>query len=301
MRVLIAEDSILVRRMLAAVLKKCGYEVVEATNGVEAWDVLLQPDAPKLVVLDWMMPEMDGLEVVRRVRAFKFPQQPYIIMLTSMSEKADIIDGLDAGADDYLTKPFDAGELHARIEVGRRLTEMQAALLESQKSLDYQATHDSLTGLLNRRVILDQLQKELACARRHDNALAVGICDIDHFKKINDTYGHQTGDEALCGVTQILRENLREYDSVGRLGGEEFLVIVPMKAGTDCTFLLDRLCARVAESKITTRSGALSVTVSIGVALAAAGKTVDEILGAADAALYRAKEQGRNRVVYAAQ
>ncbi len=154
-----------------------------------------------------------------------------------------------------------------------------------------------MTGLLNRRAILDHLHKELARARRHGDALAVGMCDIDHFKAINDTYGHQTGDEVLCTLTQILSGSLREYDAVGRMGGEEFLVITPLKAMIDPMPLFERLRQQVAERRMTTRSGELSVTVSIGVASVTAGNTVDELLGAADAALYRAKAQGRNRVV----
>lgn len=219
-------------------------------------------------------------------------------MLTAKGEKTDIITGLDAGANDYLAKPFDFGELRARVEVGRRLVEVQEALIESREALAHQATHDPLTGMLNRRAILDHLHKELARAERHGDALAIGMCDIDHFKHINDTYGHQAGDDALRGLSKILSESLRNYDSVGRIGGEEFLVITPLKVGVDCISLFDRLRLRVAESKITTKSGALSITVSIGVAFAAAGSTVDEILEAADRAMYRAKNDGRNRVVH---
>jgi diguanylate cyclase (GGDEF)-like protein len=298
MRILIAEDDFTSRTVLAGVLEKSGHEVVETVNGAAAWDALQQPDAPRLVILDWMMPEMDGLEVLRRIRGLETDQPPYIIMLTTKGEKADIIAGLDAGANDYLAKPFDAGELRARVEVGQRMVEMQATLIESRAALAHQATHDPLTRLLNRWAILDRLREELARAGRRGDLLAVGICDIDHFKQVNDAHGHQTGDDVLCGLAQILRESLREYDSVGRMGGEEFLMIVPTKAGMDCIPIFGRLCVRVSESKITTRSGVLSVTVSIGVACAAFESTVDGILGAADAALYRAKSEGRNRVVH---
>jgi len=297
MKILIAEDDFTSRTVLAGVLKKSGHEVVVTVSGAVAWDVLQQSDAPRLVILDWLMPEMDGLDVVRRVRALQTDRPPYIIMLTIRDEKADIIAGLDAGANDYLAKPFDPGELIARVEVGRRMVEMQDALIESKKALEHQATHDSLTGMLNRRAICDQLQKELAHAERHGDRLVVGMCDIDHFKQVNDRYGHQTGDEVLCGLAQILSENLRKYDSVGRIGGEEFLLIMPMKAKTDPIPLVDRLCMRIAESRIATRSGELSITVSIGVSCQKAGATVDEILMAADTALYQAKNNGRNRVV----
>jgi len=300
MQILIAEDDFTSRAVLVAILKKQGYEVVATVNGAEAWKVMQQPDAPKLAILDWMMPEMDGIEVCRRIRTLEINQPPYIIMLTSKDEKANIIAGLEAGADDYLVKPYHPGELGARVRVGLRMIEMQAALIESRQALAHEAAHDPLTGILNRRAVLDQLQKELARAARHGDAVAVGMCDVDHFKQVNDTYGHQAGDEVLWGLVQVLSENLRKYDSLGRMGGEEFLVIAPIKAGTDCTSIFDRLCARIAESTIATRSGVLSVTVSIGVTCVTAGGMVDDVLSAADAALYQAKREGRNRVVYAA-
>ena len=299
MRILVADDDSTSRTVLAGVLKKAGHEVQAAVNGAEAWRVLRQPGAPALVILDWMMPGMDGPEVVRRIRALETDTPPYVLMLTSRGEKTDIIAGLDAGANDYLAKPFDPGELRARVEVGRRLVEMQAALIASREALAQQATHDPLTGLLNRRAILDKLHQELSRASRIGGAWAVGMCDIDHFKQVNDTYGHLTGDEVLCGLARILSESLRPYDSTGRMGGEEFLVIAAMQEQTDPEVIFDRLCLRVAESKMTTRSGELSVTLSIGVARGAAGITVDGILEAADAAMYQAKNEGRNRVVHA--
>ncbi|RJP93699.1 MAG: diguanylate cyclase [Desulfobacteraceae bacterium] len=295
MRILIAEDDCTTRKTLAGVLKKNGHEVLEAVNGAEALQSMQPPDAPDLAIVDWIMPEMEGLEVLRRVRAIQTDRPIYIIMLTIKGDKADIIAGLEAGADDYLPKPFDHGELSARVEVGRRLLEMQGKLIEARNALAHEATHDPLTGMLNRRAILNHLHKELSRARRHGGLLGIGMCDIDHFKRVNDTYGHQTGDEVLCGLTHILSESIREYDSLGRMGGEEFLVITPMKAGTDPASVFDRLCTQVAESPITTRSGALSVTLSIGAAYATAESTVDELLEAADAALYRAKKEGRNR------
>ncbi|MBM9536348.1 GGDEF domain-containing response regulator [Desulfobulbus alkaliphilus] len=299
MRILIAEDDFTSRAMLAAVLRKSGHEVLEAGNGAEAWEMLQQPQAPKLVIVDWMMPELDGLELVRLVRSLPTDHPPYLIMLTAKGEKADIITGLDAGANDYLGKPFDPGELRARVEVGSRMIEMQAALIASREALVHQATRDPLTGMFNRRAILDHLDKELAHARRHGELLAVGMCDIDHFKRINDTHGHQTGDEVLCSLTQIFKHSLRQHDTVGRMGGEEFLVVSTMQAGADCRLPFDRIRQLVADSRIATRSGDLAITLSIGVALAGSGATVDTLLEASDLALYRAKGAGRNRVVLA--
>ena len=194
MRILIAEDDITSRCMLAAVLKIAGHEPVETINGLEAWQVLQKSDAPRLVILDWMMPEMDGLEVLRRVRAQPTELPPYILMLTSKTDKTEIIAGLDAGANDYLTKPFDPGELRARIEVGCRMVEMQDELVKSREALAHQANHDPLTGMLNRRAILDQLHRELARAGRHADVLSAGICDIDHFKSISHIPALSTSD-----------------------------------------------------------------------------------------------------------
>lgn len=297
MRVLIAEDDFTSRTVLVGVLKKEGHEVIATINGADAWNAMQQPDAPALVILDWMMPGMDGREVLRRIREVETDRPPYVIMLTTKGEKADIVTGLDAGANDYLSKPFDPGELRARIEVGRRMLEMQAALLESREKLAHQATHDPLTGLPNRRAILDRVRAELARAERNGDLLVVGVCDIDHFKQINDTYGHQTGDDVLCGLSKILSDGIRSYDAVGRMGGEEFLVITPMKTGVDWAAEFSRLCSRVADSKIATRSGPIAITISIGVAcVAGVVSGVDELIEAADAALYKAKNEGRNRV-----
>jgi len=298
MKILIADDDSTFRSVLAGVLDKQGHEVISTEDGEAAWRVMKEPDAPRLAILDWVMPGMDGLEVVRRVRARPTDRPPHLILLTSKTKMAELIAGLDAGANDYLTKPFDPGELRARIAVGRRVVELEDALIASRDIMAHQATHDPLTGLLNRRAILEQLHKELARTQRQGDLLAVGMCDLDHFKQVNDTYGHQTGDDVLCGLARTLNESVREYDSVGRMGGEEFLVIMPMRACSDCVSVFNNLCAQVADTRLKTRSGFLSITVSIGVVCAAAESTVDEILEASDAAMYRAKAEGRNRVVF---
>ncbi len=298
MLVLISDDDLTTRTLLAGVLEKNGYEVVKTAGGTEALTVLNQPEAPQLVVLDWMMPGMDGLQVIEKVRSGKIDRPPYIILLTAKTEKSSIITGLERGADDYLTKPFDTGELLARVGVGRRFVEMREALVESRKALEYQATHDPLTGMLNRRATLEQLQKEINRAARHGGSIAVGMCDIDNFKVVNDRFGHQAGDEILVGFSSTLMESLREYDTVGRIGGEEFLVITPMRPGSGYRTVFERLLKTVAARRIPTRSGTLSVTVSIGVACAKSATSVDMLLEAADSALYKAKEAGRNRVVF---
>jgi len=299
MRILIAEDGLTSRTVLTAVLKKYGHEVEVTVNGAEAWKAMQQPDAPSLAILDWMMPEMDGLEVCRHIRARETDQPPYLIMLTTKAEKLDIVTGLEAGADDYLAKPYDPGELHARIEVGRRILELQANLRAARDTLAHEATHDFLTGVYNRRAILSILLRELSRAQRTKDSLAIGICDIDHFKKINDVYGHIVGDEVLCGFVRLVSGNLRPYDFLGRFGGEEFVVITPGIKENDLTAIYERIRAAVADNPISTSAGEVSIAVSIGVTEWKGSEKEDELLLAADSALYRAKSLGRNQVGYA--
>jgi two-component system cell cycle response regulator len=299
MRILIAEDDLTSRAMLTAVLRKWGYEPVVTENGVQALAAAQQPDAPALMLLDWNMPEMDGLEVIRRIRAVETPTPPYIIMLTSKGDKASVVAGLDAGASDYIPKPHDSLELRARLKVGQRLLELQAHLVEARDALAHQAMHDHLTGTMNRRAILDALARELARATREDAVLSIGMCDIDHFKRINDTHGHMVGDEVLRGLVRRLQSGLREYDYLGRWGGEEFLLIVLGAPEALGSRPYERARALVAGSPFPTTAGNVSLTVSIGAAFWNGVGTVDELLAAADRALYQAKDQGRDRVCLA--
>ena len=301
MNILIAEDDFISRSILTAILKKWGFDPVATADGLAAWRALQGPDAPRLALLDWSMPGMDGLEVCRRLRESGSCNPPYVILLTARDEKGDIVQGLEAGANDYVAKPFDNEELRARIGVGQRMLEMQSHLLEAQDALSHQATHEFLTGVFNRRAILDRLAQEISRAKRENTSLSIGMCDIDHFKNINDAYGHQAGDEALVIFTRCIQDRLRDYDSLGRYGGEEFLVIAPGSEGHSGESLYERLRAGVADAKITTKAGMASLTISIGVAPGTGQSTVDALLAAADAALYQAKADGRNRVVYASR
>lgn len=298
MRILIAEDSPNFRDMLGHILTRNGYEVVKTSDGTEALSAMLSADAPRIAVLDWMMPKMDGLEVVRRLRSAETDRHAYIIILTAKDDKSDVVEGLGAGANDYLSKPIDKGELLARVAVGRRMIELENALIESREALTLQATCDFLTGILNRRAIFDQLNREIARLARNGGMLAVGMCDVDHFKSINDTYGHLSGDDVLCGVSKLLSEGLRKYDSIGRIGGEEFLIVAHMKEDAPPIAAFERLRRLVAQTPVRTRAGAISVTISIGVTLFSPGDTVDQLMAIADAALYKAKSLGRNRVVF---
>jgi len=265
-------------------------------DGAEAWEAMQQADAPKVAILDWMMPGLAGVDVCRRIRNLGSDEPPYLILLTSLGEKADIVAGLEAGADDYLAKPFDAGELRARVDVGRRVTDLQAKLREAHDALAHEAMHDPLTGALNRRAFADVLATALAAEQRHHQGLAVGVCDVDEFKKINDGHGHQVGDEVLCGLVSLLDTQLRGYDTLSRLGGDEFAVLATHVAGDDVRSLFERACLTVANTPIATRAGDVAVTISIGVSAWKDGQSADALLIDADAALYRAKGEGRNRV-----
>ena len=298
MRVLIAEDDRASRSLLERVLVKWGYEVAVTCDGEEAWRALQQDDAPPLVVLDWMMPGLDGPEVCRRVRALDAPNPPYLILLTGRDSKSDIVTGLEAGANDYLGKPFDRDELRARLEVGRRFTELNSKLLATQVVLAEQARTDALTGIMNRRAILERLSEEMARARRDATGLGVGMIDIDHFKRINDAYGHAAGDQVLREVVARASSATRPYDGFGRFGGEEFLTIVPACPDSEVASVLERIRNAVGDSPVEVESHQIRVTVSIGGAMSS-GESVDELIRSADDALYRAKAAGRDRVVLA--
>jgi diguanylate cyclase (GGDEF)-like protein len=298
MKILIAEDDLTSRRILTAMLTKWGFNPVVTADGNAAWAELQQTDAPKLVLLDRNMPGLDGLELCRRLRKVESSDPPYVVLLTGLGAKDDIVQGLDAGANDYVTKPYDSEELQARIRVGQRMLELQARLLEARNALEHLAMYDSLTGLFNRRAILERLAQEISRAKREDGNLSVGMLDIDHFKNVNDACGHQVGDEVLIAFTERIRAQLRAYDCVGRYGGEEFLAITASPRGRVEGDLYERLRANVA-GPIPTRAGPIFITVSIGVARSTGASTVDELLAAADVALYQAKAAGRNRVVFA--
>jgi two-component system, cell cycle response regulator len=296
MRVLIAEDDLTSRLLLKKVLEKWGYEVVVTTDGAEAWELLRNDDSPRLVVLDWMMPEMDGVEVCRRVRALDTHQPPYIILLTALGEQDHVIAGLGAGADDFVGKPYDPAELRARVEVGRRLVELNAELIAVQLRLEEQAHTDALTGLLNRGAIVERLEIEFERADREGGDIGIGMADIDHFKRVNDTHGHAAGDAVLRELAGRMESALRPYDSLGRFGGEEFLILVPGASHPELAEVLERVRAAVAASPVAISQGTLVVSVSLG-GVMREGEAVDALIARADEALYAAKANGRDQVV----
>lgn len=296
LRILIAEDDASSRLLLQKVLEKWGYQVVPVGDGERALAVLTGDEPPALAILDWMMPGLDGVEVCRRVRALELDDPPYLILLTSRADKQDVAMALEAGADDYVLKPFDRDELRARLVVGRRFVELNRSLLEAKAALERQAVTDPLTGVLNRRGILDKLETEVARAERQGKPLSVALLDIDHFKSINDRYGHSVGDVVLRAVVERTQAALRAYDSVGRFGGEEFLMVIPGLRAGEARGVLERVRLRVGETPVATENVLVPVTVSIGGA-GYQGGSIDALIREADDALYRAKAQGRDRTV----
>jgi len=303
MRVLIAEDDPMSRRLLAAILAKWGYDVVPCADGAEAWTALQFDDAPRIALLDWMMPGLDGPQVCREVRRLARDAYTYIVLLTAKSGKEDLIEGMDAGADDYVGKPFDPHELQVRLRAGQRVVELHEQLLATREELRTQATHDGLTGLWNRGAILEILDKELARACRTSAPLAILMADLDHFKHINDTHGHAAGDTVLREVARRLTASLRPYDSVGRVGGEEFLLILPGCDAATAASVAERVRSGIAAAPIAIAEEATQLTVSVGVACRAQDGSEDgeALVRASDVALYEAKRAGRNRFATAAR
>jgi len=298
MKVLIAEDDRVTLRLLESRLRRWGYDVVTATDGRQAWEILQEDDCPRLALLDWMMPEMDGLEVCKKVRKLVPEPYRYIIMLTAKGGQEDIVEGLEAGADDYLTKPVEMQELKVRLRAGERIVDLQSQLLNARDALKYQASHDMLTGLWNRTTILDAVDREFSRATRERSPVAVVMADIDFFKKVNDTHGHPAGDSVLRTVAGRLKDGMRRYDSLGRYGGEEFLFILPGCDTENAKIQTDRLRRLVGDTPAEHEGLLIPVTLSLGVAIFDGAETTDpdDIIKLADKALYQAKANGRNRV-----
>ena len=297
--VLLAEDDAVFRSVLQSWLRKWGYQLTVAKDGSEAWEALQSENSPHLLVLDWMMPGMDGPEICRRLRSVPDGPYHYIVLLTGRGEKQDIVDGLEAGADDYLTKPFDVNELKVRLRAGQRILDLEDGLVQAQAELQHRATHDALTGVLNRGAVLAALASEMKHNVARGGRLGLLIADIDHFKKVNDTHGHLAGDAALRGVTERLRACMRGNDILGRYGGEEFLILAPRSDHHGVCALGERLRNAVEAEPIPTEAGPLRITLSLGavaVDVENPPRQPEELLRAADEALYRAKAKGRNRV-----
>lgn len=291
MRVLIADDDDVTLTTLQGMLTHLGHEPVLARDGTEAWELICREDAPSLAILDWMMPHIEGPEICRRLRQHEKRPYQYLIILTAKDGMQDLVDSLQSGADDYLSKPFDERELRARLHAGERI-------LALQDELRARATFDELTGLLNRATIRERLQRELSQALRTGESVSIVLTDLDDFKRVNDTCGHPVGDEVLREAARRLATRMRSYDEFGRYGGEEFLSVLPGCNLSNALQVAGRMREAMVGAPLETSVGPIPLTASFGVATAdgAASLNIDAMITAADEALYRAKRAGRNRV-----
>ncbi len=294
MKVLIADDDPIALLYLESALENEGYEVITALDGKSACDLLLHANAPMLAILDWMMPEMDGVAVCRAVRENVRDHYIYLIMLTSKKEAQFTIEAIDAGADAFMSKPYSIEELQVRVRAGKRISELE-------QELRLKATRDSLTGLYNRGAIVDILRKAMARHERDSYPVSIIFADIDQFKRTNDNYGHPAGDEVLREVARRTTHVLRPYDSFGRYGGEELLIVLPDCGAKGALVVAERVRSAIANQPVTTNFGEISTSLSLGVAVANGETSLqfDDLIQLADSALYQAKDNGRNCVVSA--
>jgi two-component system cell cycle response regulator len=298
MRILIADDEPISRLVLQRTLELWGYELIVARSGLEALEQLRTPRGPELAILAWMLKGIDGPGICEQIRGEAAEPYRYLILLTSKSEPEEVAQGLDSGADDQLAKPFHPVELRARIRAGRRILRLQNQLISTREALRYRATRDTLTGLLNRGVVLERLQQELSRARRGEgDSMAALLFDLDHFKHINDRYGHLAGDEVLREVGRRVHEVLRPYDHFGRYGGEEFLVVLADRGAEEALVVSERIRAVLASRPVRAEGAIIPVTASLGAVTSAQASDGEALVRLADHALYAAKGSGRNRTV----
>jgi two-component system, cell cycle response regulator len=297
MRILIADDELISRRKLQALLTMWGHDVVSAEDGNSAFELLKVSDAPRVALLDWVMPGKNGIDVCSAVRHDRPEPYTYMLLLTAKDAKENVVEGLESGADDYLIKPWDPDELKARLRTAQRILQLEDRLVEARETMRFKATHDHLTCLFNRGVIVDLLERELARTLREKGCTIVILGDLDHFKSVNDTYGHPVGDDVLREAARRLLGSVRSYDFVGRYGGEEFLLVLNNCDTSQALLRAEEVRKAVAGLPIQTARGPLSVTMSMGVLSSRDWNqhNAAEILCEVDAALYRAKASGRNR------
>ncbi len=301
MEILIADDDSITRRLLKNMLEKCGHTVQAVTDGRAALDAIERHEI-RMVITDWMMPEMDGPQLCRVLRSRRGGGYVFIIMLTSRDHREDIIAGLEAGADDYLSKPFHHAELIARLKSGIRILNLEKSLREANDEIRALAVTDALTGCRNRGYLAQRLPEEIERARRYGRPLTAALCDIDHFKTVNDTWGHLAGDAVLAEFGQTLNRSVRGHlDWVVRFGGEEFLLVLPETDLKGAVRLAERIRAGIAAAPIRYQDSQIPVTASFGLTELGtkpqdSGEAVEAFLRRADQALYAAKAAGRNRV-----
>jgi two-component system cell cycle response regulator len=301
-RILVADDDPVSLRLMEHMLQNSSYKVITVDNGQEAARVLSKAGGPRLALIDWMMPGLDGPAVCRAVRGRHDDAYVYMLLLTSKQSSGDVVQGLEAGADDYLTKPCHPAELKARLHTGRRILQLEDKLVEAREKMRFKATHDSLTSLWDRGAILALLRSELSRSKREHSPVSLLLCDIDHFKKINDMHGHQVGDEVLEEVSKRLQDAVRSHDSVGRYGGEEFLIVMGGTRGDELKERAEQVRSAINCLPFPTVQGLIPISLSMGaITIEDWDKSlpVEPLLKRIDAALYQAKALGRNRVIYA--
>jgi diguanylate cyclase (GGDEF)-like protein len=296
-KVLVADDSAVSRKLVELTLSEKKYSLIFAKSGRETLDLFAEHH-PALVIADWIMPDLTGLEICQHIRSRLQASYTYIILLTGKSAKESVVEGLAAGADDYLTKPFHHEELIARVGVGLRIIDLQREIEAKNRLLKELALTDALTGLPNRRAIEDWAARQLSGAARYGFSFWVALADLDHFKTVNDTYGHDAGDTVLKAFSEILKSNSRQSDICGRIGGEEFLLVLTHTTEENAKRVIDRVRAEFEATNFNFDGHGLNVTASFGLTGFAGTRAPDfnRLVAQADAALYSAKRQGRNRL-----
>ena len=293
----VVDDDGAIRRLVRLFLTRAGYSAFECTTGEEARQ-MLKSSPWDLAILDRRLPDMDGVQLCQELKSNPQFRTRYIIMLTGESEQEDKVEGLELGADDYITKPFQYPELLARIRAGKRIVDLQKELVEKNKRLELLSITDGLTKLHNHRYFQDELSKAFEESQRYERPLSLVMIDIDFFKKVNDTYGHAVGDDVLKAVARLYQESVRSTDLVARYGGEEFAVMMPETELMDAITFAEKIRSLIESTPIETQAGPLKATVSLGVASVPLTRvrTPKDLIIAADKALYRAKKAGRNQV-----
>jgi two-component system, cell cycle response regulator len=301
-KILIADDDPVSRRLMERMLQRGGYEVITVQNGRQAAHELSRLGGPRLALIDWMMPELDGPSLCRELRSRQNDPYVYILLLTSKQSGGDLVEGLEAGADDYLRKPCNAAELKARLHTGRRILQLEDKLVEAREEMRFKATHDALTTLWDRGAILALLRSELSRSIREHLPVSLLLCDVDHFKRINDVHGHQAGDDVLQEVSTRLLDAVRSHDAVGRYGGEEFLIVLGGCSSEHLKQRAEQVRTAINGSPVFTKHGSISVSLSVGAITVESWDEsipIELLLKPADEALYQAKASGRDQVIFA--
>ena len=298
MKVLIVDDDLGSRLVAQAAVERLGHAWRSASDGDAAWQAW-QDFQPDVLISDRAMPGLDGLELCRRIRETERTTYTYIVLLTASDGNAEILNGLESGADDYVVKPLDPFILRARLLVARRVTSLHAELGRIRQELAAQAGTDPLTNLKNRLRLIEDLEMLHTTSQRYQRPYTLALCDIDHFKLFNDTYGHQAGDTALRAVADALTQHTRQSDGLYRYGGEEFLLLMPEQSAASAAMAMERFRAALFARSIdhsNAPAGVLTCSIGIATFIPGSGQSSEQLMKQADDSLYRAKATGRNQV-----